>query len=65
MGGVFVMGGTVIVEFWLRVDSAPYNRILELGRTDILHIIDQHLARPFKNNGAGLLSPPPFLSMVK
>ena len=24
-------------------------------------IIDQHLARHFKNNGAGLLSPPTFL----
>ena len=24
-------------------------------------IIDQHLARHFKNNSAGLLSPPPFL----
>ena len=28
---------------------------------DVLHIINQHLARHFKNNSAGLFIPPPFL----
>ena len=35
------------------------NEVLIAGKR--YSIIDQHLARHFKNNGAGLLSPPPFL----